>query len=195
MDYTPSVLRSTQRSHSTLTESALATHPPAPRQSRRRRRRPAIRRKLITALIGLVLPLPFATTAQAAPEEIHGEIGCINNASPVGVWVQAARSKSGWADWKVPVHLGGTSKVDYTYTLNNGGPYQVHVGCGGRPQHWDNDIHSDNVEGPHDFLCNDINPIANEVWNHMVAEELFGVFGKLLDLSRGVPDNHCNTVG
>jgi hypothetical protein len=126
-------------------------------------------------------------------ETISGQIGCINNASPVGVWVQAQNSTSGWADHKVPIELGGLSKVDYSFTLDRGGPYQVHVGCGGTPASWASDIPSDNVTGSHDFLCNDMNQLEGAAWS-AVRTEIFGAFGRKVDLTQGVPYGHCNTI-
>jgi hypothetical protein len=128
-----------------------------------------------------------------AGERISGQIGCINSASPVGVWVQAERSTSGWADHEVPIELGGFSKVNYSYTLDHGGRYQVHVGCGGTPEHWTKDLPSDNVSGSHDFLCNDMNQLQGAAWN-AIRTELFGAFGRKVDLTQGVPYEHCNTI-
>lgn len=122
--------------------------------------------------------------------QIGGTIGCINSASPVGVWVQAKNSKSGWADKKVPIRLGGHSKVDYSFTLDKGGPYQVHVGCGGTPQKWAKSLKSKDVTGgKNDFLCNDMDRISVAAFNALVGR----MFGRP-DLTQDVPYGECKHI-
>ena len=143
--------------------------------------------------VASALLVMLAPPAAADSERIEGHIGCINSQHPVGVWVQAKDSKSGWADIHMPVYLGSLSKVDYSYLLDRGGEYQVHVGCGGTPDHWASDIHSDDVSGSHNFLCNDITEIDQDAWN-AIANEVVGVFKDIVHLDEGVPRNHCNVV-
>lgn len=85
--------------------------------------------------------------------------------------------------------LGGFSKVNFSYTLSNGGRYQVHVGCGGTSQKWGSNIKSDYVSGNRNFVCNDVQP-----WTIGAFKAVAGrVFGKV-DLTRGVPYGKCNTI-
>lgn len=129
-------------------------------------------------------------------ERVQGVIACINGAKPVGIWVQAQSSTSGWAELLgYPLEAAGAWKMNYAFNLDRGGAYQVHVGCGGRPEKWDNNLKSDYVTGSHDFLCNDVNPIAEQIFNSLVRGQLFGrLFGRQVQLGQGVPRNHCNVV-
>ncbi|MFE7744792.1 hypothetical protein [Nocardia sp. NPDC057455] len=137
------------------------------------------------AFLGLGLP-----SASAASTTVSGTIGCINSASPVGVWVQAKTSKSGWAQTKVPVRLGGHSKVDYSFNLDKGGDYQVHVGCGGTPQKWAKSLKSKDVSGTkNDFLCNDTDWLSVAAFNALVGR----MFGRP-DLTQGVPRGECKHI-
>ncbi|MBT2597988.1 hypothetical protein, partial [Arthrobacter sp. ISL-72] len=102
----------------------------------------------LTALLLVAASLMFSAPAQAAgPVTVKGEITCINNASPVGVWVQAQSSTSGWAKTKVPIKLGGHSKVAYEFKLDRGGRYKVSVGCGGNSKKWGKTLTSDLLTG------------------------------------------------
>lgn len=127
-------------------------------------------------------------------ESIQGQIGCINSASPVGVWVEAQNSTSGWAAHEVPIELGGLSKVNYSYTLDRGGAYSVHVGCGGTPERWATDLRSDFVSGSRDFLCNDMNWIQGAAWD-VIKGRVFGAFGpNAKKLTQNVPYGKCNAT-
>ncbi|WP_157114956.1 hypothetical protein [Nocardia niwae] len=129
-------------------------------------------------------------SASAGPTTVSGTIGCINSAAPVGVWVQAKSSKSGWAQTKIPVRLGGHSKVDYSFELDQGGDYQVHVGCGGTPQKWAKSLKSENVSGTkNDFLCNDADRLSVTAFNALVGR----MFGRP-DLTQGVPYGECKHI-
>lgn len=142
---------------------------------------------LSAAAVFLGLGVP---SASAAPTTVSGTIGCINSASPVGVWIQAKTSKSGWAQTKVPVRLGGHSKVDYSFTLDKGGDYQVHVGCGGTPQKWAKSLKSKDVSGTkNDFVCNDMDRLSVAAFNALVGR----MFGRP-DLTQGVPYGECKHI-
>ncbi|MBF6189949.1 hypothetical protein [Nocardia implantans] len=142
---------------------------------------------LSAAAVFLALGVP---SASAASTTVSGTIGCINSASPVGVWIQAKTSKSGWAQTKVPVRLGGHSKVDYSFTLDKGGDYQVHVGCGGTPQKWAKSLKSKDVSGTkNDFLCNDMDRLSVAAFNALVGR----MFGRP-DLTQGVPYGECKHI-
>jgi len=70
-----------------------------------------------------------------------------------GVWVTAADGGSGWANW------AGGSIARFFYRLPNGGPYMVHVGCGGNPSHWAVEIRFTRwVRGDHSFRCYPFTP-------------------------------------
>lgn len=146
--------------------------------------------------VGVVMPAVAAlitlstAVGSSASVKVSGTIGCINSAEPVGVWVEAAQSKSGWADKTTPVRLGGHSKVDYSYVLDKGGDYQVHVGCGGTPQKWAKSLKSKNVSGTkNDFLCNDMDWISVAAFNALVGR----MFGRP-DLTQGVPYGECKHI-
>jgi len=137
---------------------------------------------------------PPPSQSPSTSETIHGQIGCINNASPVGVWIEARSSTSGWASHEVPIELGGLSKVNYSYTLDHGGPYSVHVGCGGTPEHWATDLRSEYVSGSQDFLCNDMNWIEGMAWD-IIKGRVFGSFGpSAKKLTQNVPYGKCNAT-
>lgn len=143
---------------------------------------------VVTALVAF--PTVNIPSASAASTTVSGTIGCVNSASPVGVWVQAEKSRSGWAEKKVPVRLGGHSKVDYKFVLDKGGRYQVHVGCGGTPQKWAKNLKSDWVSGSkNDFLCNDAHPLSVAAFKALAGRLL----GKA-DLTQGVPYGNCKPV-
>lgn len=137
-------------------------------------------------------PAPIGQTVQ-------GQIACTNS-SPVGVWIQAETSKSGWADIVKPnpAREGATTlwKVNFSYNLDKGGRYQVHVGCGTKlfSEDWANNVKSDYVEGSHDFVCNDMNVIQNAMWS-AIRSRIFGSFGRAVDLSKNAPPfGRCEPV-
>jgi len=80
----------------------------------------------------------------------------------------------------MPYRLNGQSEADYSFKLNNGGRYQVHVGCGGTPAKWKMDIRSGYVSGTkNSFKCNDIPTYV-------------GVYRFIL--GQGVPYDQCKKV-
>ncbi len=120
----------------------------------------------------------------AAAESITGEVGCINS-TVTGVWVQGASSTSGWAKWSVPIVLGGHSKANFSYTLNKGGNYQVHVGCGGTSKSWKVSAKSGWVSGSgKKFRCNDISP----------ALQAAGIAVLKKNLTQGIAYQTCKVV-
>lgn len=152
----------------------------APPQVRSEITAPTIHRRLtrvlamlIVAVASAVMVCTGATTASAAaPVTVSGTVTCANS-SVVGVWIQAESSSSGWARWNMPIRLGGLNQADYSFTLNNGGRYQVHVGCGGSSSRWALDAKSGYVGGSRNsFLCNDI-----PSWLQWAGNWAFGVTG------------------
>ena len=132
-------------------------------------------------------------------QSVQGQIAC-TNAEPVGVWIQAETSKSGWAAVVKPnpAREGATAlwKLNFSYNLDNGGRYQVHVGCGTKlfSADWANNVKSDYVEGSRDFICNDMNMIQDVAWR-AIRSRIFGAFGRAVDPSRGAPPfGRCDPV-
>lgn len=140
----------------------------------------------IAAALALAGSLLLATPAAAAPAvTVKGEITCINSASPVGVWVQGEKSTSGWAKLKVPIKLGGHSKIAYEYVLNKGGRYKVNVGCGGSSKKWGASLSSDYLSGTKNNLkCNDVAPVLKQVGKKVVK----------VDVTQGVKYLKCARV-
>lgn len=138
------------------------------------------------ALLTLGGSLLFSGPAQAAASvTVKGEGTCINSASPVGVWVQAESSTSGWAKTKVPVKLGGHSKVTYEFKLDRGGRYKVSVGCGGTSKNWGKTLTSDMLSGKTNNLkCNDVEPVLKQVGKKVLK----------VDVTQGVKYLKCKKV-
>lgn len=147
----------------------------------------------IAAALALAGSLLLATPAAAAPAvTVKGEIQCINNASPVGVWVEAESSTSGWAKTEVPVKLLGHAKVAYTYTLNKGGRYKVHVGCGGSSKKWGMTLKSGYLSGStNNLACNDVHPALQSAWGKIPKKALPPAIAKKFDLARGIKFQTC----
>lgn len=73
---------------------------------------------------------------------VTGSVVCESGRPVVGVWIAASagQSDSGYAHVG-PSDSSGTSYPigpagTYSYLLPHGGPYAVHVGCGGTAAHW-----------------------------------------------------------
>jgi hypothetical protein len=89
-----------------------------------------------------------ATSASFRPSAstgISGSLSCVTGNAVEGVWVAANNSTSGWAI--LNVGSGSSSTVSWHYTLNNGGSYYIHVGCGGSPSNWATNNYSSTVSG------------------------------------------------
>ena len=126
----------------------------------------------------------IASGSADAAQSIRGEVTCINS-TVQGVWINAATSRSGWASWKQPIKLGGLSKATYAFTLNKGGRYQVHVGCGGTSKNWKVNAKSGWTSGTNrSFRCNDIHPVAGAL----------GLAVTKKNLSRGIKYKTCKVV-
>ncbi|MBS1696418.1 MAG: hypothetical protein JST91_29890 [Actinobacteria bacterium] len=144
-------------------------------------------------------PGPAGAPSPPVGETVQGQVVCLNS-QPVGAWVQAETSTSGWANVSGP-HPGrdgasGLTRLDWSYTLDRGGRYQVHVGCGTKPfsSDWANNVKSDYVSGSHDFACNDMNWIENFAWTQ-VRTRIFGALGRQIDLTKNAPAfGHCEPV-
>ena len=86
------------------------------------------------AILGTLL---FSGLASSHVYAAGGNVMDESQREIVGMWVEVQGGRSGWATLRGQ----GYSKTWYYNT--QGKPYQVHVGVGGSPQHWENSIHSD----------------------------------------------------
>ncbi|MFJ9907491.1 hypothetical protein ACIRVK_32170 [Streptomyces sp. NPDC101152] len=105
------------------------------------------KRALALAAAGAALVTGAMTTATAASASttVSGSLSCVSGNAVEGVWVAANSSSSGWAI--LSAASGSASSVSWHYSLNNGGTYYIHVGCGGSPSHWATNNYSSTVSG------------------------------------------------
>ena len=81
--------------------------------------------------------------------------------------------------------------VAYTYKLNKGGRYKVHVGCGGTSKKWGMTLKSGYLSGStNNLACNDINPALQAAWGK-IPKKALGSLAKKLDLAQGVKYQTC----
>jgi hypothetical protein len=148
-----------------------------------------LRTALIAGVSACALALLPATSAVAGPRTVvTGEITCLNNASPVGVWVDARNGTDGWATITVPIVIGGHSKVRYSYTLSQGGDYRVNVGCGGTSKAWKLSLSSGWLVGNANLRCNDI------PWYLVAAQKVLWRLAGKADLTQGIAYGACGRV-
>ncbi len=89
--------------------------------------------------------------------DIAGTVECASGAAVVGVWVEAESGpdqNSGWAVYTTTAPSAAT----YTFTLQFGGRFQLHVGCGGSENEWGSSSFTMFVSDSQDFLCYDDPP-------------------------------------
>jgi hypothetical protein len=86
---------------------------------------------------------------------ISGKVECSSGRDVEGVYIDADKSKAGWAEWASLA--GKENTASFRYKLDKGGNYSVHVGCGGMPSDWESSTWSDSVSSKehHDFICHD----------------------------------------
>jgi hypothetical protein len=110
--------------------------------------------KWLTIAAAVTLGIGAAAAVQApaaAATTVKGQVTCVGNDNVVGVWIKAENGGSGWASWSAPLV---SWVANYSYSLPNGGRYQVHVGCGGTPQNWATNNKSGYVSGTNNsFTC------------------------------------------
>ena len=148
-------------SDSTQTESAVHA------QSEPRRRFGAIRGRpvvylVVAAVVVLLVLAIFMHIYRSNKVSISGTVQCTDNERVVGVWVSAVNDTSGsnFAKWYKTNSNG--SEAAFTYDLPNGDAYNVHVGCGGSTQDWENTDYTENGSGSiknyhsHYFTCQDV---------------------------------------
>jgi len=95
---------------------------------------------------------------------VTGGVRCKSGAAVQGVWIETPNGGRGFADWSP-----GSDPSDATFYKEIGAsPYAVHVGCGGTPQHWGQDVKSAltpvNEDSPPDgWVCHDDLPPPQKV--------------------------------
>ena len=109
--------------------------------------------------LGQELPEQVTTVSIEAPtaSAISGTVECASGAQVVGVWVEAEASpsqNSGWAAYQTT----SAAAASYQFTLQYGGRYQLHVGCGGTENDWGSSSFTNFISSSSDFLCHDVPP-------------------------------------
>lgn len=95
------------------------------------------------------------------PVYLAGRILCMDNEPVVGVWVKAINGPEGMASLRNPNSNGSEATFVYIFT---GDAYDLHVGCGGSGQHWNNLDYTETGSGTvhdrafHYFRCYDTLP-------------------------------------
>jgi hypothetical protein len=104
-------------------------------------------------LLGVVLAIMLPN---AQPQELRLRISCLSGARIVGVWVEAERGGSGWAE---PIGTSRGDQSSYRYRLDFGGPFQVNIGCGGNSGDWKIGAQSSSTtETQRTLECDDLAP-------------------------------------
>ncbi len=91
---------------------------------------------------------------------ITGKVFCAGGEQVEGVWIDAQNQGSGFANWYTTNSSG--SEAGFKYTLPNGGEYNIHMGCGGSKQNWENVQTTEAGTGMvkddnnHYFICYDV---------------------------------------
>ncbi len=108
----------------------------------------------------LLTILTLTVTLRLLSVNISGEVSCVGGEQVKGVWVQSVNGGSGFAT-KNKTNSEG-SEVVFNFNLQYGGMYNVHVGCGGSEQYWNNSYYTEKGTGPiqdhtfHYFACLDV---------------------------------------
>lgn len=115
---------------------------------------------LIGVFVLLIAPQLSGNTSK--PVYLAGRILCVDNQPVVGVWVKAVRGPEGMASLRDPNSNGSEATFIYIF---RGDAYDLHVGCGGSGQHWNNIYYTETGSGTvhdqtfHYFHCYDT-PLA-----------------------------------
>lgn len=109
-------------------------------------------RKRFIGVFAAMLLVAGALVGTASPAEASMRYGTVicTGGEVVGIWVEQP-GNSGWAPW----NRTGYGSANWHYNFN-GNNYQVHVGCGGSPQHWASSNKSawvNNSWASGDFVC------------------------------------------
>lgn len=113
-------------------------------------------------LVGVVLLGFFLaiTLPNAQPQELRLRVSCLSGARVVGVWVEAERGGSGWAE---STGENGDDKDAYRYRLEFGGEFHANIGCGGNSGDWKISAQSGSKANTQRTLeCDDLAP--GPVW-------------------------------
>lgn len=112
------------------------------------------RSKIVVRGVGAVCIVVAVLAAYfTSPERtaVSGTVTCAKHYPVVGVWIDSSNdAHDGWASWS-PIS-GEAWKASY-YKGGTHEAYDVHVGCGGTPQHWGMTAYSGTVTGHQDFTC------------------------------------------
>lgn len=110
---------------------------------------------LLAALmaIGISVTIPPQAHAAAYSGTVFCTGGTIEgNSAVVGIWIAQPRGRSGWANF---------SRIDnwtasWSFDFENDEPYQIRVGCGGKPERWQTTNVGTYVKpslSSHDYIC------------------------------------------
>jgi hypothetical protein len=98
------------------------------------------------ALVAVLASLGLYLYSQAQRVSISGVVSCASGLDVEGVYVAALGGGSGFATW----HANQEGwRATYSYVLPNGGPYAMHIGCGGTPKVWGTVNRSPEMTTPH----------------------------------------------
>lgn len=119
---------------------------------------------VVFLLMLAVFMLMITSWTKSNKVTISGNVLCADNERVVGVWVSAVSSGSNFANWYKTNSNG--SEAAFWYVLPNGGAYNLHIGCGGSRQDWDNTDYTENGSSTikdhsfHYFTCQDVPLVA-----------------------------------
>ena len=105
--------------------------------------------------VAVVVVLAAVSCAKAdEPEALTSTVECRSGEPVVGVWVEAANERSGFA--QLDLSAPDPSQVDFVYRLPRDAAYELNVGCGGTGASWGSSNDSDVVFGSgRRFSCED----------------------------------------
>lgn len=105
------------------------------------------------ARTGQPVPSTLPPTTKPGAAEISGTVSCASGADVVGIWFEAPAGGSGFIDDYTSL---GAEGATFSRTLPSGGPYEIHVGCGGTGDTWLTSNHSPRTELTGlTFVCHD----------------------------------------
>jgi hypothetical protein len=118
-------------------------------------------------LIAAALVIPLLEGCESTPPDdtkpvtVSGTVTCSSQVPVAGVWISATKddADSDFASWQTP-DTNTPWVATYEYQLPHGSTYNVHVGCGQKPEdqkEWVNEDWSrDAVSGSsNSFICED----------------------------------------
>lgn len=142
------------------------------------------------AVAAAVLALGALPASADDGTTVRGVVGCTST-FVTGVWVEAANGGSGWAELSdPPIVFGNQGKLTYSKWLPNGGPVELHVGCGGDHEHWNSSNESEQFDQQDaELLCNSLPWWVKPLQKRFAPNPL-----RSMDLSQGIPTGHCVLV-